>query len=264
MTRRFPMHGWLGLGLVAVIWPLNWTLDGLRTQWLFFPLWLGYCLVVDGLSVRRSGTSLLTRSPRRYAGLFLISVPLWWLFEAINLRTQNWHYLGRELIGDVEYGLLASLSFSTVVPAVLGTAECVAGTSLLRRFRSGPEMRARRTAALLPAVGLVALALVMIWPRVFYPLVWLALALLIDPLNLRLGNQSLLACTGRGEWRPVAALSIGVLICGFFWEMWNFYSYPKWVYTTPGFDFWYAFEMPLPGEMNMLQAMRGCENSARV
>ncbi len=132
MTRRFPMHGWLGLGLVAVIWPLNWTLDGLRTQWLFFPLWLGYCLVVDGLSVRRRGTSLLTRSPCRYAGLFLISVPLWWLFEAINLRTRNWHYLGRELIGDVEYGLLASLSFSTVVPAVLGTAECVAGTSLLR------------------------------------------------------------------------------------------------------------------------------------
>src|SRR5436305_9981309 len=28
--------------------------------------------------------------------------------------------------------------------------------------------------------------------------------------------------------------SVGSLICGLFWEMWNFYSWPKWVYHTPG------------------------------
>ena len=59
LAKRFPIHGWIGLGLVIVFWTLNWTLAGLRTQWAFFPLWLGYCLTVDALVLRRSGTSTM-------------------------------------------------------------------------------------------------------------------------------------------------------------------------------------------------------------
>mgnify|MGYP004705017605 CR=1 FL=1 len=43
----WPLHGWLGLTLVAVFWALNWFLSGLRTHWGFFPLWLGYALTVE-------------------------------------------------------------------------------------------------------------------------------------------------------------------------------------------------------------------------
>ncbi len=71
ISRKFPLHGWLGLALVAVFWSLNWSLGRLRTQWAFFPLWLGYCLTIDGLVVWRTGTSLLTRSWRKYVGLFI-------------------------------------------------------------------------------------------------------------------------------------------------------------------------------------------------
>jgi hypothetical protein len=35
-------QGWLALLLLALCWPLNWTLPGVRTAYLFFPLWLGY------------------------------------------------------------------------------------------------------------------------------------------------------------------------------------------------------------------------------
>ena len=56
-------HGWVGLALISVAWPLNWALPGMRTHLLFFPLWLGYALAVDALVLRRRGTSLLTRSP---------------------------------------------------------------------------------------------------------------------------------------------------------------------------------------------------------
>ena len=110
-SRSYPWHGWLGLGMVVVFWALNWSLDGLRTHWGVFPLWLGYCLAVDGLNVYRTGTSLLTRGPWRYLTLFLISAPIWWSFELVNWRTQNWQYLGREFFSDLEYLLLASLSF---------------------------------------------------------------------------------------------------------------------------------------------------------
>ncbi len=37
------------------------------------------------------------------------------------------------------------------------------------------------------------------------------------------------------------------LFTGFFWEMWNFYSIPKWIYTIPYVDFWKVFEMPILG-----------------
>jgi hypothetical protein len=40
---------------------------------------------------------------------------------------------------------------------------------------------------------------------------------------------------------------LGAVICGFFWEMWNYYSYPKWIYHTPGAQFLHVFEMPLLG-----------------
>ncbi len=43
------------------------------------------------------------------------------------------------------------------------------------------------------------------------------------------------------------ALWLGVLVCGFFWEMWNYFSYPKWQYTVPGVSFLHIFEMPLLG-----------------
>lgn len=46
---------------------------------------------------------------------------------------------------------------------------------------------------------------------------------------------------------PAWWLSLGALICGFFWEMWNYFSFPKWIYHTPGAEFLRVFEMPLLG-----------------
>src|SRR5438477_9138685 len=88
-----PAQGWIGLLLISVCWPLNWMLPGMRTAYLFFPLWLGYVLAVDALVLWRSGSSLWKRSPGDFALLFLASAPTWWLFEVINWRTQNWEYL---------------------------------------------------------------------------------------------------------------------------------------------------------------------------
>ncbi len=250
---RFPPHGWVGLALIATFWPLNWLLPGLRTHWGFFPLWLGYCLTVDGLNLYRTGTSLLTRSRRGYAGLFLVSAPVWWLFEAVNWRTQNWQYLGRELFADIEYGLLASLSFSTVVPAVLGTAELAASFGPIRRIRRGPVIKPTpRLLARFLVTGAIMLILMIAWPRIFFPFSWLFVYFLIEPVNVWLGNRSLFEATSRGDWRPVIALFLGVLTCRFFWEMWNFYSYPKWKYDVPIFGFWHLFEMPLLGYLGYL------------
>jgi len=245
---RLAPQGWLGLFLLAVCWPLNWTLPGLRTAYLFFPLWLGYILVVDALVRWRAGTSLWTRSRRGFVVLFLLSAPAWWLFELINRRTGNWEYLGVGSFTPLEYYALCTLSFSTVMPAVFETAE------LARTFRWVKSLPAGARIPDTPRVhrgllfsGLILLALTLLWPKWFYPLVWISLVFIFEPANHRLGRRHFLAWLQRGDWRPVISLSLGALICGFFWEMWNYWSWPQWIYHTPGAEFLHLFEMPLPG-----------------
>jgi hypothetical protein len=242
------VHGWVGLALVAIVWPLNWSLPGLRTHWCFFPLWLGYCLTVDALVYRRTGTSLVTRSPARYAGLFVASVPGWWLFELINARTQNWHYEGTQVFSGLEYFLLASLSFSTVMPAVFGTAELASSFGWIRRLGPGPRLGPTRRATLgFFVAGWAMLALLLVWPRYCFAFVWLSVYFIIAPVNIWLRTRSLADATDRRDWRPVLSLWVGCLICAFFWEMWNFLSYPKWIYRVPFVGFWHVFEMPILG-----------------
>ena len=246
--RSWPIHGWLGLGLVAVFWALNWGLDGLRSHWGFFPLWLGFALTVDALGYRRQGRSLLTRRPRAYAWLFAVSVPAWWLFELFNARTQNWVYLGRESFSDLEYALLASLSFSTVMPAVFGAAEWVGTWGWIRRLPRGWRLAyTNRNLGLLFALGWAMLAAVLLWPRFCFPLVWGAVFALVEPVNAWAGRPTLFRFWDQGDWRPAVALGLGALLCGFFWELWNVYSYPKWVYQVPWVGRFHVFEMPLLG-----------------
>jgi hypothetical protein len=247
-VRHFPAYGWLGLALVTVFWALNWSLRGLRTHLGFFPLWLGYALAVDALTFRRKGTSLLTRDPGAYALLFLMSAPAWWLFEALNWRTQNWAYDGRQFFSDLEYALLATFSFSTVMPAVFGTAELVSTFGWLKAVGRGPRIIPTRATSLgVFVAGWVMLALLLLWPTYCFPFLWLSVYFILEPLNVWLGHRSLTEYTGVGDWRPILALWLGCLICGFFWEMWNYCSYPKWVYRVPFVDFLRVFEMPLLG-----------------
>lgn len=245
---HLPPQGWIGLGLVIIFWPLNWLLPGTRSHWGFFFLWSGYNLLVDGLTHQRTGTSLLTRNWRRYLGLFAISAPAWWIFEALNWRVQNWHYVGKEQFTDLSYGLLASLAFSTVIPAVFGTAELIASTRFFLKPKRGPVIRPnRRTTLGYFLAGWVMLFLMLAWPRYFFPFLWLSVYFILEPINIWSGNHNLAQWTQTSDWRPIYALWIGVLITGFFWEFWNFWSYPKWVYTVPYVDFWHIFEMPLLG-----------------
>ena len=249
----WPPHGWVGILLIGVFWPLNWFLPGLRTHWGFFPLWLGYALTIDALVFYRKGTSLFTRHWKKYIALFAISAPAWWVFELVNVRTQYWHYTAIEEFTDLEYFALTTLSFTTVIPAVFGTAEWVGSFAWIQRMRKGPKIGMDKiTTVTFFLLGWVMLALLLIWPAYSPAFTWMWLYFVIDPINVWLGHPSLLAYTAKRDWRTVIALWTASLICGFFWEMWNIYAYPKWIYTVPYVDFWYVFEMPLLGYLGYL------------
>jgi hypothetical protein len=247
-SKYFPFYGWIGLFLIIFFWIVNWFLDGLRTHWGFFPLWFGYSIFVDALVFSRKGTSLIKRNWKLYVSLFFISIPTWWLFELFNLRTQNWFYYGKEYFTDLQYFLLSSLSFSTVMPAVFGTAELAGTFKWIKNISISKKIIAdNKTIQIFISTGLIILSLILIFPKIFYPFVWISVFLLIEPINIKVGNKSIFEFISIGDWRPLLALAFGGLICGFFWEMWNYFSYPKWKYYLPGVNNFHLFEMPLPG-----------------
>ena len=134
------------------------------------------------------------------------------------------------------------------MPAVFGTAELVSSFGWIKRIRRGfPIAPTRALLRCFFAAGWLMLALLLIWPHYFFPFLWLSPLFILEPVNVWRRNRSLLQHTAAGDWRPVLALWLGCLICGFFWEMWNFYSYPKWVYKIPFVDFLRVFEMPILG-----------------
>jgi len=248
LIKTFPPHGWIGLILIFVFWSLNWSLEGLRTHWGFFPMWLGYCLTIDALVYYRKGTSLLKRNLKLYIFLFIISIPCWWLFEFFNLYTENWFYEGKQYFTSTEYILLSSLSFSTVMPAILGTAELAGTFKWIKRIKSVKEfIPTKKILYPIFLAGIFIIYLIFLLPNYFYPLVWLSVFLITEPINVWLKNPSLFHYTALGDWRPVIALAVGGLICGFFWELWNYFSYPKWIYNLPMFNFIHVFEMPILG-----------------
>lgn len=244
MRRAYPARGWVGFILTAAAWLLNSLLGGLRTHLLFFPLWLGFILLLDALVDLRSGTSLLKRSRRRFIELFLLSIPVWWFFELINLRTQNWIYLGRDQFSAAAFAVFASLNFSTVIPVLFEAAELASTWPVPGRCHRGPRLRA---GVPLFAAGILLLILLLLAPRFFYPAVWVAPLLILEPINRRLRIPSLWRDWERGDWRLAFALAAGSLLCGFCWEMWNLHSFPKWIYRVPFVGTCRVFEMPLLG-----------------
>ena len=247
-TVNFPLYGWLGLSIALVFWGINWFGTGLRTHWAFFPMWLGYCLTIDGLVSWQTGSSLLVRSPRKYIGLFFVSAPVWWLFELLNLRTLNWIYIGAEVFSPAAYAFWTTLSFTTVIPAVFGSAELFASFDFVKRIGRGFVIRKDTTTTIgFFVAGWVMLVLMLLWPRIFFPFMWISVYFILEPINIWLGNHSLPDWTESGDWRPVISLWLGVLLTAFFWEMWNYYSHPKWIYQVPYADWLHIFEMPLLG-----------------
>jgi hypothetical protein len=195
----------------------------------------------------RTGTSLMTRSGWRVAWLFVASIPLWWVFEALNDRVENWHYYTPFEYSLLEYVLIGSWFFSTVIPAVFATTEVVRsfGWHPLRRL---PPLRMDgRRLLLYHLAGWAMLLLLLQWPGYFFAFIWLSLFFMLDPLVTALGGRSIGWHIARGDWSPVFNLAIGTLICAWFWEMWNFYAIPKWFYTVPYVDFLDVWEMPLLG-----------------
>jgi len=253
-VTAFPWWGWGAAIWTLVLWGLAWT----RFEWMqpfqahtFFPLWCGYIVLVNALAFRRVGRCMLLNRPRYFFLLFPLSAGFWWCFEYLNRFVQNWYYLGAGELSAGAYVLQATVSFSTVLPAVLGTAEwltsyprCSAGLDRFVRVRFLHRTMWGWVLLGLAAGGLVGIGL---WPAYLFPLVWVAPLLLIVALRMIRQEATIFSDTAHGDWRTLWVVALAALMCGFFWEMWNFYSLAHWEYAVPFVQGITLFHMPLLG-----------------
>ncbi len=253
-ARALPWWGWAGVGLMVVAWIFAWT----RFPWFeslqsftFTPLWLGYILAVNALTLRRTGHCMLLDRIGYFLSLFLLSAAFWWFFEYLNRFVQNWYYVGGSELGAIEYFWQATLPFSTVLPAVLGTIEYLESFPRLdEAFRDLWPVQVSQKKPLAWAVLLIAsagLTGIAIWPQYLFPLVWMAPLLIITSLQVLAGEETVFSTLVDGDWRPIWLPAMAGLICGFFWELWNSGSFAHWEYDIPYVDRFQLFEMPLLG-----------------
>jgi hypothetical protein len=229
-------------------WALAWSGVPTLSEYSFFPLWLGYILTLNAGSETLYRDSLMRRMGWWFVFLFVASIPLWWFFEWVNSYLQNWHYVFLQPISPLHYVIQASVDFSTVVPAVLSATfpffrffdECQIG-------KSRPVVIYRFWLAAAVAIGLTSFYLMQVFPRQTFPLAWIAPFLVLEPVLYVGGSPSLLGEIEKGDWTLTISAMTATLFTGFFWELWNYYSLPKWYYTIPYVDFWRVFEMPILG-----------------
>lgn len=253
IRKAMPWWGWLGAALVGVGWALAWS-ESIAPQWrrhTFTPLWVGYVLVMNALAYRRSGRALLTERTGFLLALFPVSALFWWLFEHLNRFVGNWYYTGTAAEGGLDYFLQATLPFCSVLPAVASTWAWLA---TFPRFAAMGEALPFRINAVHNRWGLLALmagamglAALGVWPNGLFSLLWLAPLAVFLGLQKLLVGETLLAPLARGDWRPVLQPAAAALVCGFFWELWNWGSLAQWHYAVPYVQRFYLFEMPLLG-----------------
>jgi hypothetical protein len=254
---------WLGLGIILLSQAATFARIEPFWSWNTPIAWTGFILFADSIVFSRRGDSWIRSAPREFVCLSIASIPLWLVFEFYNLFIQNWYYVGLPQHRGLRYFGYA-WSFATIWPAIFEGAELIAvGRERLRR----PSAAAERDGAKQPAPGVgprrqeggwgpvisvgagaLMLAVPLVWSsRYLAAPVWLGFIFLLDPINRRLGGESLARDFQEGRLDRCKNLILSGFLCGILWEFWNYWARAKWHYSVPIMETLKVFEMPVPG-----------------
>ncbi len=257
--KILPIYGVFGLALLAAA---SWLLY--RRVWpvdvYFTPIaWTAYLFIADSLVFAVSGHSRMQDAPARFAVTAFISIPLWLIFEAYNLRLANWTYVG---LPNSRVGALLGFgwSFATITPAIFETADLVEAFGWFKPSRA--VCFSATAERLTIAVGALCLIAPLIVPvqiaSYLFALIWVGFVLLLDPINRRFGLPSLAGDLAQGRRSRFYSLLVAGWVCGWLWEFWNYWATAKWHYIFPIFQHTKIFEMPLPGYLGFLPFSLEC------
>ena len=220
-------------------------------------LWWSYIGATDFAVYKLRGTSLLRDRPKELVFLAVCSVPVWMLFELVNLRIQNWYYVMAPW--SFSWGMLfLLLAFGTVLPALFETMELVVGLveklAPRGRIEGQPFTMSLSNLRVQWGVGALMLVLMLLFPEYCFCLAWGFAFFLTEPIcywrqraEKNHVGRSLLGQLASGDNTRLIALLVSGLICGALWEAWNLNARTKWIYSVPFFDELKLGEMPVLG-----------------
>ena len=174
------------------------------------------------------------------------SVFIWFVFELLNLRLQNWHYLHIPTSDYLRWSGYI-LAYATVLPGIFETAELLDTLGLFKNSKITPI---KITPTILRGsiiLGTAFIILPMLWPKYFFPLIWGGFIFLLEPINYHLGLNSFIKDWAQGNIKKFYTILASSFICGILWEFWNFFSGAQWKYTVPFVGNLKIFEMPILG-----------------
>jgi len=208
---------------------------------------MGLILFVDAVVYLRTNKSLLNNHPKKFWSLFVLSIAVWWFYELLNISINNWVYTP---IAKPEW-LMKTIAFSTVIPAVFEIKDFLLSTALFKKTRFKIEMNNKKAYWFI-LIGIFMIILPFVLPRYTFPLVWLSMFFLLDPINYLAKRPSLISDLSKGKSRLFLCLALAALTCGFFWEFWNYWAPAKWHYVIPFVGFCKIFEMPVLGYLGYI------------
>ncbi len=218
-------------------------------QWYFPIIWFGYIFAIDAVVYKLKGKSLISDSPGRFMIMLALSSLVWWMFEYIGFVLHNWYYTGLEGFGSRFWVFVfGTLSFSTVIPAVFETAMLLKTIHVFDSIALEHRYRiSKKTLNTMMVSGILTFALPVLFPSLFYPLIWISFFLIMDPINYMHGRPSIISYLRDRNLAVPLSIFVGATVCGFLWEFWNYWAIPKWHYSLPFVNFFKIFEMPILG-----------------
>ncbi|MEK4059233.1 MULTISPECIES: small-conductance mechanosensitive channel [Paenibacillus] len=261
----FPVWFWWSLPLLALSWFLMWArlkLPFSLESYTFVPLWWSFILILDGLVYKRTnGVSIISRKPQLMQLLAVVSCFSWFAFEYLNFFViENWYYPNKEVFSNFGNVFWFSLSYTTVLPAIVEWYMLLKTFRALReRYKNGPKFTVSRTFLIIYYVlGLILAFGMGYYPYLLFWVLWVALVPMLSAAMALAGFWTPFTSIKNGDWSKVILIALATLCNGFFWEFWNFGSEwfhdsmpvnPNyWKYSVPYLDKFHIFsEMPILG-----------------
>ncbi len=244
-----PVYGYIGLLIIILAEILLFL--GVKIIGIYFTpiVWTGYILFIDALNFKVHKNSLIKNRSAEFLIMLPWSIICWLIFEAYNFHLKNWYYVG--LLESAIARVIGYLwSFATILPAILETAYFV--RPIFEKINKKPSKTTNTKLSIYFTLGVIFLIVPLILPSeiasYLFALVWVGFAFLLEPINYKLGGDSLFRDFENGKVTTLLSFFLSGLICGLLWEFWNYWAIGKWIYTVPiPFAGPKIFEMPLLG-----------------
>ena len=194
----------------------------------------------------RESNSILLGDLKKIGSLLASALLFGSILELSNLILGHHYYVGVPAEIWIRWPFYI-VSFAAIIPLILELERKLENLGLAEVLIWKKINITRGRVFFLLAAGLLLLIPLFMLPSNFYPLFWIILLLLTDPVVYLLGHdeKSVIGQLEEAYYGQAFRLILAGICFGFLWEFWNFWAESKWFYNQSEFDQAFLFELPV-------------------